>query len=370
VVGGAIPGATAVAGHAGRALGRAMRPSTELAQIAQKAQQYDIPTGLGDVSENRMLQGARSILRDAPLTGGMAAGAQEAKQEAFNRAVGRTFGADAPKLTTEVVDQAKQRMGAEFDRIWNQNNLQITPEFAGRLAELKQLSAKLPRNEGQSLAAEIDDLATRVVNLEDGSQVIPGQVANKFQQYLRRRAESSAGLRNELGDMRGAIIDAFNKSVSPEDAAALTMNRAQYRAFKTVEPLLRGAELGVAGRMPGDVPASMLPGAVARSYSRTAGEPLADLAQVGSRFLVDRTPQTGGSARAALQNTAIGGALAGGLYLTPMTFAAIPTAIGLQSALNSPALARAAMGQGGPVSPALLNALRATQAAAPVLSAQ
>lgn len=371
LVGGAIPAGAAVAGATGRALGRALRPSGEVAQIAQKAQSYGIPVGFGDVADNRMVQATRSILRDAPLTGGMAAGAQDAKQEAFNRAIGQTFGADAPKLTTEVVDQAKQKMGAEFDRIWNNNSLKVTPEFASKLSELKQLSAKLPRNEGQSLAAEIDDLATKVIDAADGTQVIPGDVANKFQQYLRRRAEGSAGLRNELGDMRQAIISAFNQSVSPVDAAALTLNRTQYKAFKTVEPLLRSAELGVAGRMPGDVPAALLPGAVSKSYSNTAGVPLADLAQVGSRFLVDRTPQTGGSARAALQNTAIGAALLGGGMTNPLlTAATVPGAIGVQSMLNSPALARAVMGQGGPVNPQLIQALRAAQLAAPVVSAQ
>lgn len=371
VVGGAIPASAKVVGEAGKQLGKLIRPSGDIAPIAQKAQQYGIPIGFGDVAENRMVQATRSILRDAPLTGGMSAGAQEAKQEAFNRAVGQTFGADAPKLTTQVIDTAKQKMGAEFDRIWNNNSLKVTPDFASKLSELKKISAKLPRNEGQSLSAEIDDLATKVVTDANGEQIIPGDVANKFQQYLRRRAEGSAGLRNELGDMRQAIISAFNQSVSPADAAALTMNRTQYKAFKTVEPILKSAELGVAGRLPGDVPAALLPSAVSKSYSNVDGAPLADLAQVGSRFLVDRVPQTGGSARAALQNTAIGAALLGGGMTNPLlTAAAVPGAIGIQSMLNSPALLRAAMGQGGPVRPELIQALRAAQLAAPVISAQ
>ena len=369
LIGGAFPLATAGAGRVGSAIGRALRPSSEISDIAKKAQQYGIPIGVGDLSENRMVQATRSILRDAPFTGGMASGAMDAKQEAFNKAVGSTFGTDAPKLTTDVIDSAKKRMGSEFDRIWNNNNLIVNPELMARMDELQKISAKLPRNEGGSLKAEIDDLVSKMVAGPNGEMVIPGDVANKFQSYLRRRAEGSAGLRNELGDLRQGIITAFNQSVSPTDAAALTLNRSQYKAFKTVEPLLKSAELGVAGRMPGDVPAALLPGAVSRGYSTPTGQ-LADLAQVGSRFLVDRTPQTGGSARAALQNTAIGAALTGGFAVNPMvTAATIPMAIGVQGALNSPRLAQRLLNPSQP-SQALLNALRAAQVSAPVVSAQ
>lgn len=371
MIGGAIPVAAQAAGAGGRALGRALRPGDDMAQLAQKAQQYGIPVGIGDITQNRAIQATRSILSDAPLTGGMAQGAREAKQQAFNAAVGETFGAKAPKLTTEVVDAAKQRMGAEFDRIWNNNALRVTPEMINKVQEIRAVSNKLPRNEGASLAAEIDDLFSKMTPDASGELQIPGDVANKFQQYLRRRAEGSAGIRNELGDLRQTIISAFNASVSPADAAALTLNRRQYKAFKTIEPILKSAELGVAGRMPGDVPAALLPGAVSKNYSNVAGTPLADLSQIGSQFLVDRVPQTGGSMRAALQNTAIGGALMGGAMVNPLaTAAAVPTAIGLQSALSNPNFARAVMGQKGAISPSLIEALRAIQVSAPVISAQ
>ena len=118
--------------------------------------------------------------------------------------------------------------------------------MVGKMQELSQQAAKLPKSEGQSLIAEINDLYSRMAQNADGSLVIDGNTANKFQSYLRRRAEGSAGLKNELGDLRQTIIKTFNDSVSPTDAAALTLNRSQYKAFKTVEPLLRSAEAGVA----------------------------------------------------------------------------------------------------------------------------
>lgn len=366
-IGAAIPVGGKLAGEAGRAIGRALRPSDEVAAMAQKAQGYGIPIGLGDVTENRALQATKSILRDAPFSGGMAQSAQEAKQEAFNKAVGATFGAPEKKLTLSVLDNAQKRMGSEFDRIWSGNTLKVDPGLIQKMDELDTIAKKLPASEGGSLQKEIQDIYSRMTPDANGYLEIPGDVANKFQQYLRRRAEGSAGLRNELGDLRQALIQSFNRSVNPADAAALTLTREQYKAFKTVEPILRSAELGVAGRAAGDVPAALLPGAVNKSYSNL-DTGLADLAQVGSRFLVDRTPQTGGSARAALQNTAIGAALMGGGGI-PALAAGVPAAMGIQKLMQSPAAANALL-NGPQASPQLIKALRAAQIAAPVISAQ
>jgi hypothetical protein len=355
-------------GAAGKAIGRALRPSAEVQAAAQTAQKYGIPVGLGDVTENRGVQALRSILKDAPISGGMAQGAQEVKQQAFNKAIGGTFGAPEKRLTLDVLDQAKKRLGNEFDRIWNNNVLNVDPDMVNTLQSVRAQAEKLPRNEGGAVLREIDDLYSRMIPDPQGNLMIPGDVANKFQSYLRRRGESFPALSDEFGKLRRSILDTFNASVTPDDAAALTMNRTQYKAFKTVEPILRSSELGVAGRTAGDVPAALLPNAVNKSYGTLKGAPLAELSQVGSKFLIDRTPQTGGSARAALQNTAIGAALMG-TGGVPALAAGVPAAYGLQKLLQSPSAAQALMGQ-GKVSPEMIQALRAIQLSAPVVSAQ
>ena len=135
LIGGAIPGGVAATGKAGQMLRSSLRPSQATQDVAAKAQQYGIPLGAGDVIENRGVQAVRSILRDAPLTGSMASGARDVQQEAFNRAVGGTFGAPEKKLTLQVLDQAKQRMGSEFDRIWNNNAVQVDGQLMQRLQQ-------------------------------------------------------------------------------------------------------------------------------------------------------------------------------------------------------------------------------------------
>ena len=359
-VGAALPPVLKVFGAGGNALRNLLTAGGANKDLAQTAiNKYGIPLGMADATSSPVIKATRSILNDAPVIGGVGAKQKEAVQEAFNQAVGNTFGANAKKLTSEVLDDAKQRMGSEFDRIWNRNVLQVDAPFMQKLMSMEQQAAKLPKNEGASLRSEINDIYSKITTDAAGNPVIAGDVANNFQSYLRRRAESSSGLKNELSDLRQNIISSFNRGVSQADAAALTLNRSQYKAYKTVEPLLNKGEVGVAGREAGDIPAALLPNAVASSYTNAAGTPLAELSRIGSKFLVDRVARTGGSTRAALQNGAIGGAIGAGSITNPAFLAAFPAAYGVNSLLGNPELAKrlinSNMGLLGTVNPELLQ---------------
>jgi hypothetical protein len=311
----------------------------ELADLA--INKYNIPLGYGDITQSGTVKAAKSILKDAPITGGMAAKNIAKKQDAFNRAVGETFGVQGDRLTSDVVKPAVGKISSEFDRLWGQNNLKVDDELFNKMAELHTAAEKLPKSEGQALQAEINDLLSKMQKSDAGELVIPGETANKFQSYLRRRSESSPGLKYELSDLRKSMIGAFNRGVAPDDVNALSNAQSQWKAWKTLEPLLNQTETGVAGRLPGDVPAALLPGAVARSYSNAANTPLADISKIGSKFLVDRTPQTGGSQRALLQNTLLTGAGIGAGYAAPVaTGAALLGSVGTQALLDNPRLAK------------------------------
>lgn len=343
LIGAATPSVIGGFTKAGSAAAGLLRPAAgQPATLADKAvNQFGIPLGVGDLSRSNATRALRSVLNDTPLVGKIGERQQEAVQEGFNAAVGSTFGAKAPKLTPEVMDAAKKRLGAEFDRIWNNNALVVDAPMFQKLQEMQTLAEKLPANEGGAIKRELQDLFSKMQSDNSGALVVPGEVANRFQSYLRRRAESGGGIKNELNDLRQTIIGAFNRSVAPSDAAALTANRAAYKAFKTVEPLMNSAEVGVAGRIGGDVPAGLLPGAVLRSYGNAAGTPLGDLAQIGSQFVADRVPRTGGSARAMIQNSAIAGALGAGAFTNPgLAAVATPIAAAVEYGLGAPWLGR------------------------------
>jgi hypothetical protein len=336
--------------------------------LVKKALEAKAPFGIADLSENAMVKGIRSFLADLPIIGRPANAAAKAKQEWFNRQVGKSFGAEFDKLTPDVMDDASKRLGAEFNRLWGNNKLVLDSNLADDIAKIQQEAAE---NLDPEQITKIDKIIGNLLRRQENG-AIPGNFANNWQSRLRIVAEGEKGFHQKLlSDLRKSVLSAFGRGLTPEDAAALTMNKQQYRAFKTVEPLLAKGEVGVAGREMGDVPASLLPNAVFQQYGRGASNtPLGEAAQMGSRFVADRVAQTGGSPRAFVQN-ALGSALGVGSYFEPTILATAPIAYGVSSTLNNPTLARILASQASPQNQALINALRQSlPTAVPVLSTQ
>jgi len=380
VLGGAIPGV--VAGARGL-LAPAAGAATDMAKLA--AQKYGIPITAADLSSNKFVQGLRSVVNDLPFIGGIGASANQAKQEAFNKAVGGTFGAAETSLTPAVVSKAKGAITGELNRVWDNNTLKLDLGLMTDLSAAEaKATAKLLPDQAAMVHRHVQELYKAAQNGE-----IPGGFANNWQSELRQAVDGETGLaKTVLNDVRQAALKAFNRGVAPADADALTLARKQYGNFKTVEPLLTKGELGVAGRSGGDVPAGLLSNQVfSQMGNRAVGTDLGELSGIGSRFLADRTSQTGGSPRAFVQNLAAGSALTGGagmggLLAGGAATGAVGAAAGLGTtaiiakALNSPALARQLLEQGAKrgllsdsaFTPAVLEALKRSAYAAPAVA--
>lgn len=327
-LGAAIPGAAS-------GLKWLVKPTEDVAKTAALAAKYGIPVGAADLSRNGFVKGLQSFTNDMPIGGIPGNNLRAAQTDAFTKAVGSTFGAAETRLTPDVVDAAKKTMGAEFDRLWGRNMLVADQQMLSSLASLKAAAADLPSAQSGKVIGAIDDFLGRLQTNQQGQPAVSGDLANKFQSWLRSQSDSTSGfVRDALGEARSAIIGAFNRSIGPADAAALTTNRASWKAFKTVEPILDKGSVGTAGRVEGTIPPALLSEAVRKSYrglsSQTDQPALAELAQVGGRLLADRTPQTGGSARALIQQSPLLASLFG--------LGTLP----INAALSSQALARAA----------------------------
>jgi hypothetical protein len=368
VLGGVLPGAVKVAGETGRAVGGLIRkPDEAKATLARTAiEKYGLPLAPSDVSNNAMVKGARSFLDDVPLIGQIGKKNKEAIQQGFNKAVGETFDASAPKLTPEVMDAAKKRMGAEFDRIWGGNVLAYDGELFQGLQGLRDKARLHPQGDSARLASWLDDVESKMVQGQNGEMFMPGEIANRLQSKLRTEAEKASGfLKEDLTALRRELLSAFNRNVSPKEAAALSSNMRKYKAFKTVEPLILKSEAGVAGREVGDIPPALLPQRVVSQYGSASNSPFKDLSQIGSQFVADRTLRTGGGPRAMIQNSAIGASLGAGLYTDPLLSSlTIPGAIAAEKLLSSPAMGKRLAGVKG-IDPLLLPLYRM----APVLAA-
>jgi hypothetical protein len=330
--------------------------------LAEKAiNQYGIPLTVADISGSKSIKATKSILDSLPVTGSVGAAQAEAKQAAFNAAVGKTFGAKADKLTPDVMTKAKNDIRNELNRVWNNNTLKIDGPFVQKLQDIGARAENLNPEQQARIGKQIQNLLAKV----DKNGEIPGNFANNWQSEMRLMAEGEKGLEQSiLSDLRQTAIHTFNRSVTGADAKALSVARGQYGAMKTLEPIMNKAEGGVAGRVSGDVPAALLPGAAVTQYgNRLSQSPFADLSPIAGRFMVDRTPQTGGSLRALMQNGMVGGAMtAGGAALNlPATAGALGLGLAGQAGLGS-TMARKMLERGIPRglldSPELMPALR------------
>lgn len=363
VVPGVVQGVRSLAAPAGQA--------SDLARTAIDT--YGIPLGAADITSNRMVKGARSVLNDVPIIGGIGTAQNTAKQAAYNRAVGNVIGAPADQLTPAVMQGARTQISGELDRIWNNNNFRLDPQFVTDLGDIGQRLQSLKPQQAQEVNNQIQILLQRVSPTGE----IPGNFVNNFQSELRLMVDGEKGLhKSVLQDLRTSVLDAFNRNVTGPDAQALAQARSQWGAYKTLEPLMAKGEVGVAGRAAGDVPAALLPNAVFQQYGARAGQsPFGELPAIGSRFIADRVPQMGGTPRALIQNSALGGALGMGAYASPLT-AGLGAGAGAVSnwALGSPMLGRALLnaaprrgaGSQTQLAPALREMLMTTFERAPV----
>jgi hypothetical protein len=246
--------------------------------------------------------------------------------------------------------------------VWDNNTLKIDGKMVQDLTRIENDAlSKLNPEQAASVQKQIQNLLAKSTNGE-----IDGSFANNWQSELRLVADGEKGLAKKLmGDLRASTLQAFNRGVMPADAGALSQARKEYANFKTLEPLIEKAALGVGGRAPGDMPAGLLPQAVMTGQGgRAIGSDLGELSQIAGRLMTDRVAQTGGSPRAMAQSALMGygPAMLGGAFGLGGAAGAGVGAVGagaagagLQTLLGSPTVARSVLGIGGNASRGLLD---------------
>lgn len=219
-----------VGGSALRYLGN--RATPEIVALFNQAKKFGIELSPAQLSNNQFVQRAQNMLRSMPLSG--ANQAFERQVEQFNRAVSREFGEDAPKITPEVFASAKRRIGAEFDQLSAKANLTISDRLLNQLSELQS-----------DVAAFADDGVIRAVGSavdrmlkqsKDG--VLPGPAYKSLDSTLGKMMQSGGEKSFFVGAVRDALREAMDESIPASMRQAWQQARSQYRALKTVEPLV------------------------------------------------------------------------------------------------------------------------------------
>ncbi len=250
-----------------------------------------------------------------------------AQQAGWNRALAAQMGESAPSITPDVMDAAATRIGGVFNAVAQRTTIRADNSFMAALHGIETDAAQtLP-------ASEQAPINTQIGNLRDAAATGNGTISGDAYQALTRRGAPLDRLA-QSGDpnlmfagqqIRNALDDAFQRSASPADQAALTEARAQWRAMKTIQPLAEKSTTG-------DISPALLMGQVRSASARfdgstsgmayTGGGPMGDLARIGQAFL--KAPPDSGTAARMLTNSlftgGIGGAaIAGGNPATLLT---------------------------------------------------
>lgn len=259
-------------GSALRVLGN--RVSPEIAAIYNQAKKFGIELTPAQLSSSQYVRRVQNLLQGMPLSG--ATRALEKQLEQFNRAVSQEFGENAPKITPEVFASAKSRIGAEFDQLSARSTLSVTDDLLERLGTLQQEAASFA---DEGVVRAVDSAVDRMLKqTRDG--LLPGPAYKSLDSTLGKIMASGGEKSFYIGQVRDALREAMDRSITPAMRQAWQQARSQYRALKTVEPLVaKSADGSISpAQLMGRVTAT---GAGKSSMAAGGGGRLGELARIG-----------------------------------------------------------------------------------------
>jgi hypothetical protein len=340
-----------------------------IASLAQKGADNGINIRGSQISNSPALRTLDSVLARIPGSG--MADANVAQRAQVTRAVSNTFGEDAPRLTTDVVNNAYNRIGGAFDRVLNRTPISVDDGLVNDLANIEK---DAPGRVEESALSPIRVQLGNVLNAIKGSG--DGRIDGKMYQSLVGRGsgidglmgDDNAGVRHYAGEIKNALDDAWERSAPPEDVADFQNARYQYKNLKTVEPL-------IAKSSDRTITPSLLQARVKANFpdkARNGGGDLGDIADVGQQFLKDQG-SSNTAERAPLINllTGLGGSSAvfGGGGMLGHILASSGALEMLPNVLAQPTMTGAGMVGGGLVARALSTRLQSPAYANRLVSA-
>lgn len=318
--------------------------SPEAAALYLRAQQLGIPVNAAQLSDSKFLKTLASMVESMPLTG--ATKSRTTQQEAFNRAVTRTFGENAPKVTNDLYDAARNRLGREFERLSTRNEFKVTPEVMSKVNDLLMRVQNYTTPETEAIITNIaKNFRSR---LDTNTMTVPGSVYQNTDTLIGRLLKNPQESAPWIAELREILREGMDKSIRPQDRAAWETARAQYKNLKAVRDLV--AKDGGDGNISPALLIGRLNATQAGKETMargTRGE-LGDIAKIGREFLRDQIPNSGTAQRALALSLLGGGGLAAGADMQTVAgllLAGATTGRAANKLLNSPASGAALMAQ-------------------------
>lgn len=296
-VGGALPVAIKGAGLLSNKAGSATRKlfegnvSDEVATLAKRAKELGIDIPADRLTNSRPLNAMAEGLKYVPFSG--RAGTEDLMNSQLNKALSKTFGQDSSNVTM-ALRKANDKLGMEFDNVLSKNGVKVDKELLTGLADVYNKAEKeLGSDALKPIASKIDELMTK-----GQSGLIDGQAAYNIKKDLDRIGRGNTTSAFHALELKGQLMDALNRSLGPDKAAAFAKTRQHYGNMLALEKL---AKNGVEG----EVSAARL-----ANLPNINNQPLQELADIAAQFVKSRESQHGGAQRALV---GLAGATVGGV---------------------------------------------------------
>jgi len=310
------------------------------AALARTAiEKYDIPLEASDLTTDPRFQ----------RTGPASVQATANKQDAWQRAYINEMGADGSKFMpgpSGPMATTAARTGQVYDNIAARTDINKANTDSLVHNDLAAIEANLDNVAGitDSDRAVVRRRLGEIVDAVQSNGTITGadyRALTKTNSPLERLTNNSnSELANIGNNITDALTDAFTKSASPADQAALATNNHQYRAMKTVQDLAAKSPDGNIN--PGDLMAKVVtasrrfdPSTGGMAY--TGGGNIGELARIGAMMDISPNfaPKGDLSGKLLKIGEGVGGAVAAGHFIDPSLLAAgavVPAGMALNAA--------------------------------------
>lgn len=310
-------------------------------QSIEMARSAGIPLHLSQVTNSRFLKGLGSVAQALPLTGGTRA--MQKQQEAFNRAVSRSFGADAKTLSDDVVEGAKRSIGAVYDDVFSRNQVRLDNSDLRKMVTIENAAKKDLTNDEAAVVSNqlqkiIDDFST-------------GPISGKKYQSLRASLQNVVDQTPKgkaIKELRTALDKAAFASVGASDSQALKTANSMWANLRTTQKAL--SQSSGSGTQGGGAAGNVRPTSLYPLIKEGSTREMRELAKIGQNVLKDTIPNSGTPERQMLLNLL---GLGGGTYVAqeeslPMWARLAGGGLLAGRAINSPLAARM-LGEGKPL---------------------
>ena len=288
--------------------------SQEVKDLAKKAQDYGIDIPIDKIANSKPLNALAKSLEYVPFSGREAT--QETLHKQVNKAVSRTIGQDNANINKALRD-ADLHLGNQFEKTLQENTVKLDDTFMEGLGKVeKEAESILVKDQFAVIKKQIDNI------LDKGSSgQLEGEAAYNIKKLLDKLGKGSDTTKASVAlDLKRELMDALDRSLGTDKAAAFKKVREQYGNMLELEKIAKnGAE--------GEISIARL-----ANMKNARSKELKDLADIAAQFVTEREGQHG-----AMQRVIAGGAMGATAGLPGLAAGAVGGRA-LNSVLNSKAL--------------------------------